>query len=1500
MSRGTSSNLNINIGATNNAKGVFSSVISDLLGISGSSSKAGQSFQDLGRRVIEGTIVWHAFRTAVQGVKESIVSTIDAGIKWQSVMADVQRTVEGTPEQIAKIGVEIRNMAKEMPVAANELAKIAAMAGQLGVKTEDVTRFTEVIAKLSVTTNLVGEKGAQSIARFNNIMGLTGTQINTFADVLVKLGVSSAATETDIMNMGLRIAGAGRAIGMSSSDVLALATALSDVGIRAEMGGSAISRVMIDISKAVSEGGLSLHNFAAVAGKSSEDFAKIFKDDAAVALDLFIEGLKHVQVTGGNVFQTLNALDENGQRVIDTLLRISGSSKSFGDALKIANTAVAEGGTLNAAYGVKSATVASQIQILKNQIHDVQIELGTALMPVVVELLGGFTSFIERLRVLEPVLAGVAAILPSLISSLVVFGAALVGLKIAAFTSSLLAMGTAASTIVTYTTTAGLGITGMTTTAIPATNALTALRGSMLAFLGTPLGALTAVSAAFLVIDVALKKSTGYGLGAHLFKDIDLLERGEKALKSINTEIYGLKDGAGAADIWGKALKRDIENIDKLLAGREKLAKAPSGFMQKIYPDVMIGKKTISEDKEFKHLKNMIEEEIKELVRLKAPLDEVVQLYDDSSKAIKKVISDALEDSGILIEDLDAKETVLGKYINKWKEARGLLSEEPSVPPIISEEQLLLDKEKLEKAVKEFEEIIKSILPTVDETFAQWEARMDVFISAQSNAGRNYELILALMTEAGVTNARAVTDAIAKEGPLAMAHFLRFYAKEPTAVMLKFGEVSKSLTVTTASNIGTAFTNGAAGVAVGAANMMRPAYTNVRFTLNGILSMVAQTAANVKNILSGGTILNLGDEAEAAGDAFEKIYKKFEDVGGGGGGGGGAAVKELKTMLDGFEEAFADSTLLNGMADKYGEAGAEIMQKFTKAVNANKEDAEGAGKDFAKSIEDIIKDLNNSEVPNAAALGANLIQAAAKAIREQTPEAVAAMEDAFRQVTDAMNFEKNMKLSGSTLGDSLAKAFKDAALEDKIGSAGMSIMDKFAQAIKEGGRKNIDAVGDAVGNMATKLLDKVGKGGAYDSLTASLMTAANDYANNQTPELLAKLEAAMANIKIIMDGGAFSVASNTFIMSDAVKQLASSLGVSAEDIVKNIELFIKTGLFGMLDKLTKLPSEVKDIIDKILAEVKAGKKSIEQAAKEIKDISSGLGGSTVDTLRKSLDKQSIAGILGLDPAATKAFFERWDSSTQNWKDMVQGVAGNIGGQQDRIARMQENIFTNRQNLTPQQVRQLQDDIRAAEFDLRGTLQGGGGSGGNFMDEFVDPAQAEIQASMARDAAAYAEQAKARMKEQMEKAKIEQYSRNVSGILANIQGIVTQLNSGNLPDNVMASLRAELKMWREKLKKAGDDIEIKSISKENSSTGMGKIPGFAGGIRGFMGGYALVGEGGPEIVKLPRGSNVYSNSESKGMGAVTVVLNINSPVTDSQSLRRYIPQIREELRRLDKR
>lgn len=65
-----------------------------------------------------------------------------------------------------------------------------------------------------------------------------------------------------------------------------------------------------------------------------------------------------------------------------------------------------------------------------------------------------------------------------------------------------------------------------------------------------------------------------------------------------------------------------------------------------------------------------------------------------------------------------------------------------------------------------------------------------------------------------------------------------------------------------------------------------------------------------------------------------------------------------------------------------------------------------------------------------------------------------------------------------------------------------------------------------------------------------------------------------------------------------------------------------------------------------------------------------------------------------------------------------------------------------------------------------------------------------------------------------------------------------------------------------------------------------IPGFASGVQNFGGGLAVVGERGPELVNLPRGSDVIPNNQIGNMGATNnTTININVGLMTGSAIER---------------
>lgn len=334
-----------------------------------------------------------------------------AAMDWESAWAGVTKTVNGTDTELAALESGLRDLTKVLPASHTEIAGVAEAAGQLGVATEDVLSFTRTMIDLGETTNLTAEEAATSIAQISNVMGTTGEDVDNFGATLVALGNDGASTEKQILDMAQRIAGAGSLIGLAESDILAIANAASSMGIEAEAGGSAITRVFTELAKAVATGSPKLDAFAQTAGLTAEEFSKAFGEDPATAFAAFTKGLDRINSSGGDVFTLLKDLGMSDVRVSQALLSMASSGDLLTDSLKLGKTAWEDNSALAIEAAKRYDTTAAQTQIAWNKIKDAGIEAGDAILPVIAGIADGVGGIADAFGKLPgPVKDGVSAL----------------------------------------------------------------------------------------------------------------------------------------------------------------------------------------------------------------------------------------------------------------------------------------------------------------------------------------------------------------------------------------------------------------------------------------------------------------------------------------------------------------------------------------------------------------------------------------------------------------------------------------------------------------------------------------------------------------------------------------------------------------------------------------------------------------------------------------------------------------------------------------------------------------------------------------------------------------------------------------------------------------------------------------------------------------------------------------------------------------------------------
>lgn len=275
-----------------------------------------------------------------------------------------------------------------MPSSAVEIAHVAEAAGQLGVPIGAIKDFSKTMINLGVSTNLSSEEAASSIAKIGNIMQVSGKDLGTwsghFGSAVVDLGNHFATTERDIVEMTNRLAAGGKLAGLTTPEILGLATAMSSVGIEAEAGGTALTQTLTGIGKAVSGVGKGakekLEVIAQTAGMTAEQFSTAWKQKPAEALQSFIKGLQRAHDEGKNMDGILDELGMTGIRQGNMLKSLALASDRMGEAVSRSNTAWKENNALTNEASKRYETTESQLKIFKNKLTDIAIEFGGPLL----------------------------------------------------------------------------------------------------------------------------------------------------------------------------------------------------------------------------------------------------------------------------------------------------------------------------------------------------------------------------------------------------------------------------------------------------------------------------------------------------------------------------------------------------------------------------------------------------------------------------------------------------------------------------------------------------------------------------------------------------------------------------------------------------------------------------------------------------------------------------------------------------------------------------------------------------------------------------------------------------------------------------------------------------------------------------------------------------------------------------------------------------------------
>lgn len=360
---------------------------------------------------------------AVAGVfalKGGFDATAGAAMSLEEKMADIAKVSDMSDAQLAAFEKTLRSLARsEIPMAVEQLTELAAAASQSGIADADLEEFTRMVAKASVAWEMTGEASGEALAKIKTALGLTIEETRRYADVINYLADSSASSAPDLIEFSRRVAADGKIAGFANEEVLALGSAMISAGAQADVAATSLRNV----GKMLTRGdfGAKKGQLAAFGelGLDAEKVAKAMTVDASSTLLTVLEAISkspaHKQLA------LMSGVFGDEARALMPLLGQLDSTRAAIEAVADETNYL---GSVQKEFETRSKTGRYALQRFKNQLRDVAIVIGKALLP-------GMKLLLETISPYLIAISDMAARHPKLVAGLAAAAAGFVALRVA-------------------------------------------------------------------------------------------------------------------------------------------------------------------------------------------------------------------------------------------------------------------------------------------------------------------------------------------------------------------------------------------------------------------------------------------------------------------------------------------------------------------------------------------------------------------------------------------------------------------------------------------------------------------------------------------------------------------------------------------------------------------------------------------------------------------------------------------------------------------------------------------------------------------------------------------------------------------------------------------------------------------------------------------------------------------------------------------------------------
>lgn len=359
-----------------------------------------------------GRIAAKAMAAVGTAVATVAVASAKKAIEFESTMADVAKVVDGLRDQNGaftksyyEMSDALLNMSKSIPMTADALGQIMASAGQAGIASEDLTKFTETAAKMGVAFDTTAEQAGEWMATWRTALNLSQTQVTALGDQLNYLGNTTSENALKLSEVVTRVGALGQTAGLSAGEVAALAASMP--GVTAEISATGIKSMMIAMTAGASATSKQTTVLQQL-GFTASDMANRMQTDAKGAIIDLLGAIKKLPAAE----QTAALSQYFGKESVSSIAPLLKNLDYLQQQFAKVGDAAAYSGSMEAEYAVRADTTANKLQLMQNKLAVLQVQIGNKILPYVNDALDELSA-----NVLPEVGAELDVIVPNIINA---------------------------------------------------------------------------------------------------------------------------------------------------------------------------------------------------------------------------------------------------------------------------------------------------------------------------------------------------------------------------------------------------------------------------------------------------------------------------------------------------------------------------------------------------------------------------------------------------------------------------------------------------------------------------------------------------------------------------------------------------------------------------------------------------------------------------------------------------------------------------------------------------------------------------------------------------------------------------------------------------------------------------------------------------------------------------------------------------------------------------